>query len=287
MRVPAQSFALLLILCVTAGADELPAHIASLLKETERQATIKRRDLNDKPKLDLLVGSPSFMHVGAIGAFNSFRVIQVIDAQNMLVDVSWEYPSEYQVEGTNFRTIQTTPTTAEAVWMSGFPTSGLVDGNSYAPEGTFVLHVVGTKTYDAALRQRTTFELRLVPFKQYIPAFEEARKNRRINAEAVSLTDAEVARAKAEDDRQAKHKAEVAAYYARNKRTWQDKTGTFKTEAAFHSLKSGSVVLVKLDGKTIEVPLTKLSESDRRFAVQRGRERGQIAPKTPPSPPRD
>ncbi|MGW8255856.1 MAG: HEAT repeat domain-containing protein, partial [Thermoguttaceae bacterium] len=51
-------------------------------------------------------------------------------------------------------------------------------------------------------------------------------------------------------------------------RTWHDVTGTFSLEAAMLSLNHNVVVLEKQDGKTIRVPITKLSSADRTYANQ-------------------
>lgn len=45
-------------------------------------------------------------------------------------------------------------------------------------------------------------------------------------------------------------------------RTWRDRTGQFKVEAEFRGLKNGKIRLHKLNGVTIEVPLTKMSSED-------------------------
>src|SRR5205823_472123 len=45
-------------------------------------------------------------------------------------------------------------------------------------------------------------------------------------------------------------------------RTWTDRTGKFSVKARFQEVKGDNIVLAKADGKTIEVPLAKLSDAD-------------------------
>ncbi len=51
-------------------------------------------------------------------------------------------------------------------------------------------------------------------------------------------------------------------------RTWTDKSGRFRIEAAFVSEENGSIQLQRKDGKITTVPLEKLSESDQAFIRQ-------------------
>ncbi len=51
-------------------------------------------------------------------------------------------------------------------------------------------------------------------------------------------------------------------------RSWTDKTGRFKIEAAFVGLENGSVELRRKDGRTVKVPLAKLSQADQDFVKQ-------------------
>ena len=63
----------------------------------------------------------------------------------------------------------------------------------------------------------------------------------------------------------------------RQLRIWTDRSGTYRTEAAFVESKDGKVTLKKDDGATIKVPLESLSETDRRYVEQRvvGQERAE------------
>jgi hypothetical protein len=51
-------------------------------------------------------------------------------------------------------------------------------------------------------------------------------------------------------------------------RTWTDKTGKHKVEAALVAVEDGNVTLRKADDKTITIPLEKLSEADQELAKQ-------------------
>jgi hypothetical protein len=51
-------------------------------------------------------------------------------------------------------------------------------------------------------------------------------------------------------------------------RTWRDKSGVFSVEAALLRQEDGKVVLQKKDGKTIRVPLEKLSPADRKYLAE-------------------
>ena len=51
-------------------------------------------------------------------------------------------------------------------------------------------------------------------------------------------------------------------------REWNDNTGQFSVQAEFVDAKDGQVILKKADGKTIEVPLDRLSSADREYVKQ-------------------
>ena len=50
-------------------------------------------------------------------------------------------------------------------------------------------------------------------------------------------------------------------------RKWADSTGIFHVEAELLGVTSGKVRLKTVDGRTIDVPLEKLSEADRRYVA--------------------
>jgi hypothetical protein len=55
-------------------------------------------------------------------------------------------------------------------------------------------------------------------------------------------------------------------------RTWTDKTGKFKTKAKFVELKDGEVTLETDAGKTVKMPIEKLSKADQEVAQQAAKE---------------
>ena len=56
-------------------------------------------------------------------------------------------------------------------------------------------------------------------------------------------------------------------------RTWRAAAGSFTVQATFVELKSGKVTLKKANGRTVHVPLEKLSKSDREYAKQQAKAR--------------
>lgn len=54
----------------------------------------------------------------------------------------------------------------------------------------------------------------------------------------------------------------AAGGVAATPRTWTDRTGKFSVEAAFRGLEGGAVTLQRADGRTVTVPLAKLSAAD-------------------------
>jgi hypothetical protein len=51
-------------------------------------------------------------------------------------------------------------------------------------------------------------------------------------------------------------------------RTWRDASGTFSVEAVMLSQQDGKVVLQKKDGKTVRVPIAKLSPADKKYIAE-------------------
>jgi HEAT repeat protein len=51
-------------------------------------------------------------------------------------------------------------------------------------------------------------------------------------------------------------------------RTWHDTSGTFSLEAVMLSQQDGNVVLQKKDGKTVRVPVAKLSPADKKYIAE-------------------
>jgi hypothetical protein len=65
-------------------------------------------------------------------------------------------------------------------------------------------------------------------------------------------------------------------------RTWNDATGAFSLEAKFTGVKDGKVILKKANGKTLAVPLDRLSKEDQVFVAQQTK--GQSSATTPTTP---
>ncbi len=66
-------------------------------------------------------------------------------------------------------------------------------------------------------------------------------------------------------------------------RTWTDRTGKFSVEGELVEVKAASVVLKTLDGRTIDVPIAKLSDEDRAFVLARKAPAKPIRWKTTPA----
>jgi hypothetical protein len=56
-------------------------------------------------------------------------------------------------------------------------------------------------------------------------------------------------------------------------RTWNDSTGAFSVEAEFVGVKEGKVLLKKADGRTVAIPLDRLSKEDREFVATQTEEK--------------
>ena len=71
---------------------------------------------------------------------------------------------------------------------------------------------------------------------------------------------------------------------AQEMRTWTDATGKFKVQAKFVEMTDGKVTLERADGKRVVVPLTKLSEADRKYVAQLGGEENPFEEAAPAKP---
>ena len=69
---------------------------------------------------------------------------------------------------------------------------------------------------------------------------------------------------------------------AEGMRTWNDATGAFSLEAKFVGVKDGKVMLKKANGKTVAVPLDRLSKEDQVFVAEQTK--GQSSATTPTTP---
>ena len=65
-------------------------------------------------------------------------------------------------------------------------------------------------------------------------------------------------------------------------RTWNDASGAFSLEAKFTGVKDGKVILKKANGKTVAVPLDRLSKEDQVFVAKQTK--GQSSATTPTTP---
>ncbi len=65
----------------------------------------------------------------------------------------------------------------------------------------------------------------------------------------------------------AAEQAPARTAHGRGMRTWTDASGKYKTEAEFVEFKDGKVTLKKKNGKTVTLPLDRLSEHDRQHAI--------------------
>ena len=66
-------------------------------------------------------------------------------------------------------------------------------------------------------------------------------------------------------------------------RTWTDSTGKYKIEAELVEVRDGTAYLKRADGKTVSVPLTKLSETDRNYLGSLGRDEDEVERGSKPS----
>ena len=117
-----------------------------------------------------------------------------------------------------------------AVWLTGYKTNGLVDGEQVRLIGPVL--VKGTKTYETVDGASATVRV----IRLLTP--EETKK--------------------IEDEKAA---ATEAALY----RTWTDATGTHKVLAKFIDFKKGKAYLQRKDSQTIELSPSKLSKEDQEW----------------------
>ncbi len=74
--------------------------------------------------------------------------------------------------------------------------------------------------------------------------------------------------------------AAIVAVAAAEERTWTDATGKFKLSAELVEVKDGKAVLLRSDGKTVSVPVTRLSDVDRAFIEAHDKEQVAVDPGT-------
>ena len=138
------------------------------------------------------------------------------------------------------------------IWLTGYSTDGLVDGQRVRLVG--LVETTGTKTYPtAAGTTKTVRVVRLVDRDRMAQMEAKLEANRTAAA----------ARPKREADAIAWQER-----WAKEKRTWKDKTGRFSVDAVYDGhLGDGNIRLLKEDKTEIIIHLSKLSDSDRRKTV--------------------
>jgi HEAT repeat protein len=121
-----------------------------------------------------------------------------------------------------------------------------------------VLSEIGGKNSLAALREQAAGLDRhnRIPFDHAIEAVQN-RIARGDDKEPPPVEKPAIARPAKEEPAKAEEPA---------RHTWHDVTGTFEIEATFIRLKAEKVTLKKADGRTINVPLAKLSDEDQDYA---------------------
>jgi hypothetical protein len=161
---------------------------------------------------------------GVVGYVHGARVIQIIDAENMIVDVEVNHRSH-------------------ALWIEGYSTKGLSDGDDFTVNLKVPFKVDGSKKYTTAMGSSKTIP-RLV-------AIDE----KKIEQDAK----------KAKEEARKKKLDKLAEEENAKWRTWKDATGNFEVEAKFAGVTNNVVKLKKKNGKTASIPIEQLSESDRKW----------------------
>jgi hypothetical protein len=127
-------------------------------------------------------------------------------------------------------------------------------------EACSVLGEIGGKKSLKALRD----------FSPKSRGFEEINYKKAISAIELRLESASEADTESENPKATKTDAAVSSGVDNSAgfRTWNDTSGTFSVEAVMLSLQDGNVVLQKKDGKTIRVPIAKLSPADKKYVAE-------------------
>ncbi len=99
----------------------------------------KKHEIATKFKPPLKIGQ-----IGYMGGDNAFKVEQIIDEKNMIVDFIVESPTRGVPSGRILRTGY-----SKIVWVSGIDTSNFVDGKSI--RYTRPLEITGTKSYETVM----------------------------------------------------------------------------------------------------------------------------------------
>lgn len=228
--------------------------------------------------------SPFESHIGEAGiiklplceGFPPAVIFQIVDKSQMLVNVKRQsYTPEYHIENKMF--LLKTPTEGRAdneklpldfcVAVSGTHQYTTVNGGSHT---VFVLEKIDPEWLRAEVKKRmpsSTID-RVADVLAKTKADRKAEANKKA-AEEKAEADRKAAAAKATAEKKAaEEKAEAdrqAAIEEAKWHTWTDSTGEFKTKAMFGGMAGGKVKLIKKDGSTVQMPLEKLSDEDRRW----------------------
>lgn len=130
----------------------------------QRIELLSDKSLPFYPPLDMEAGSGGGFNIGWIGSEVQLRCRQIADETNCTVDrVTYTYESEVR----NGSVVNVGPPNEHTVpyWLTGFPTSGLVDGEFIKLHG--VVKVGGNKSYEAVNGANRT--LRLIEFVDISP----------------------------------------------------------------------------------------------------------------------
>lgn len=133
------------------------AYIAKCNKRT--------KELSDPlffPTLNITEGGG--YQVGTIGAIkpHHFKVLQVIDKSNFVASVIYQN----QVNYTDGRTYQRGESRDEPVWVSGFDTTGFVDGQIVLDEK--MIQITGTKQYNSLAGVKTVLLIQPCDVNSYL-----------------------------------------------------------------------------------------------------------------------
>lgn len=169
---------------------------------------------------------------------NRFRVVQVVDSQNMIVE---SYGKGYTIdEAANAIRRQ-----EKILWITGVDTSGVTDDTYIKLDQIF--EVKGTKRYETAIGTNTVFLLSPYPIQDASAVIAKSRS-------LSNYTPRE------------SPKREESGF-----RVWRDASGVHSIEARLVKAIGGTVTLMKRDGTEIEIEASKLSDRDRAWLKNRGR----------------
>jgi hypothetical protein len=156
------------------------------------------------------------------------QVVQIIDEENLIVDVRRGSKSH-------------------VLWIEGYPTKDLSDGDDFRVDLDLPFKVNGSKKYETAIGSTKTIPL--------LAVFDEKKIER----------EAKKAKEEATKKKLDKQAEEDNAKW----RTWKDASGSFEIEAKFSGVTNNVVKLKKKNDKTVSIPLEQLSEPDRKWIDSR------------------